>query len=176
MLLKTKKQPLNSFANSGLYLLLIVSAVYLGLYHYFPGKTLDALLESVSILLHLLPVFFLVITLMSILTALINAKKMAQLLAVEHGAKSWLLAVVGGVFSHGSSFIWYQLLANLRDYKVNECLLMTFLYARAIKLPWLPLMVSYFGYAFTGVLMFYIMIAALAQGLIAQKIMRHTPE
>jgi len=33
-------------------------------------------------------------------------------------------------------------------------------YARAIKLPWLPVVVGYFGIAFTLVLTFYILLGA----------------
>ena len=61
------------------------------------------------------------------------------------------------------------MLVDLREQKVKDSLIVTFLYTRAIKLPWLPLMVSYFGYAFTVLLMFYIIIGALIQGIIVEK-------
>ena len=161
---KKKKQKLN-----GRFLLPMVLSGYALLYLYYPEQTINALSNSLSTIRHLLPVFLLVIILMAIFTALMNAGRIAKLLGRQSGIKGWVVAVIGGILSHGSSFIWYQMLANLREHKVKDGLLVTFLYSRAIKLPWLPLMVSYFGYAFTMLLMFYIIIGALIQGIIVEK-------
>ena len=159
-----KTQKLN-----GRYLLPLVLFVYALLYIYYPDQTSEAVLKSLSTMRHLLPVFLLVIVLMAIFTALMSAKRIAQLLGRKSGIKGWAIAVIGGILSHGSSYIWYQMLANLRAQKVRDGLIITFLYARAIKLPWLPLMISYFGYAFSLLLMFYIILGALIQGLIVEK-------
>ncbi len=158
---------------NGRYLLPAVLLGYALLYVYSSDKTIEALLSSLSTMLHLLPVFLVVIVLLGIFTALMSAKKIARLLGKQSGIKGWVIAVFGGILSHGSSYIWYQMLANLREQNVRDSLLVTFLYARAIKLPWLPLMVSYFGYTFTVLLMFYIIIGALVQGLIVEKIVKH---
>jgi uncharacterized membrane protein YraQ (UPF0718 family) len=155
---------------NGRYLLLLVTLGYALLYYFYPDKTLQALLKSLSTLLHLLPVFLVVIVLMGIFTALMNAKKVSKLLGKQSGIKGWLIALTGGILSHGSSYIWYQMLVDLREQKVKDGLIVTFLYTRAIKLPWLPLMVSYFGYAFTVILMFYIIIGAFIQGQIVEKL------
>ena len=161
---KQLKQTLN-----GRYLLPLVLFGYALLYIYYPDQTIEALSKSLSTMLHLLPVFLVVIVLMGIFTALMSAKRTTRLLGRQSGIKGWGIAIVGGILSHGSSYLWYQMLANLREQKVKDGLIITFLYTRAIKLPWLPLMVSYFGYAFTGLLMFYIIAGALIQGFIVEK-------
>lgn len=153
----------------GRYLLPLVLFNYALLYNYYPDKTLEALSKSWSTLLHLLPIFLLVIVLMGIFTALMREKRIAKLLGKHSGIKGWVIAVIGGILSHGSSYIWYQMLANLREQKVSDGLIVTFLYTRAIKLPWLPLMVSYFGYAFTVLLMLYIITGAIIQGTVVEK-------
>jgi len=159
-----RKQKLN-----GLYLLPLVLLSYALLYIYYPDKSIEALSKSLSTLLHLLPIFLVVIVLMGVFTALMSAKRIAKFLGKQSGFKGWIIAIFGGILSHGSAYIWYQILANLREQKVKDGLIVTFLYTRAIKLPWLPLMVSYFGYAFTAILMFYIIIGALIQGIIVEK-------
>ncbi len=111
------------------------------------------------------------------MTGLINPKGVAKYLGKKSGLKGWVIAVVGGILSHSSSFIWYKMLVNLREQEVKDGLIVTFLYSRAIKLPWLSLMLSYFGYAFTMLLMFYIITAALFQGLIVEKMpLHHLPK
>lgn len=166
---KRDKQQNKKAKITGIYLLLMVLSGYTLLYVYFPDKTIEAVMKSFSTMLHLLPVFLVVIVLMAIFSVLMSGKRIAKLLGNESGFKGWFFAVVGGILSHGSSYIWYQMLANLREQKVRDGLIVTFLYTRAIKLPWLPLMVSYFGYAFTVLLMFYIIIGALLQGMITEK-------
>jgi len=164
---KDNKQPKHKL--NGRYLLPLVLLSYPLLYIYYPAQTIEALSKSLSTMLHLLPIFLVVIALMGIFSALINEKIIAKFLGKQSGIKGWVIALFGGILSHGSSYIWYQMLANLREQKVKDNLIITFLYTRAIKLPWLPLMVSYFGYAFTGLLIFYIILGALIQGLIVEK-------
>lgn len=158
---------------NGRYLLLLVTLAYALLYYFHPDKTLQALSKSLSTLVHLLPVFLIVIVLIGLFTGLMNKKKIAKLLGKQSGLKGWFIALSGGILSHGSSYIWYQMLVELREQKVKDGLIISFLYTRAIKLPWLPLMVSYFGYAYTLVLMFFIIVGALIQGLIFEKITDH---
>ncbi len=147
----------------------VVSLIYLLLYNSAPEKTLEALNKSLSILTHLLPVFITVIVIMGLITALLQVKKMGGLLGKQSGIKGWSIAIIGGILSHGSALIWYQMLADLRDHKVRDSLIVTFLYTRAIKLPWLPLMISYFGFTFTLLLTVYIIIGAIIQGIIVDK-------
>ncbi len=153
----------------GLVLLPVVSLLYLVLYTYAPEKTMAAVDKSLSILVHLLPVFLTVIIIMGAIAALMQSRNRAGLLAKESGLKGWFIAVVGGILSHGSAYIWYQMLADLRAHNVRDSLIITFLYTRAIKLPWLPLMVSYFGLSFTVLLTIYIILGAIIQGLIVAR-------
>ena len=99
------KQKLN-----GRYLFPLVLVGYALLYMYYPDKTIAALSKSLSTLLHLLPIFLVVIMLMGIFTALMSAKRIAKLLGKQSGIKAWAIAVFGGILSHGSSYIWYQML------------------------------------------------------------------
>ena len=63
------------------------------------------------------------------------------------------------------------MLADLRSQGARDSLIVAFFYARAIKLPWLPVMISYFGLTFTLVLCFYILLGAWLQGIIAEKVL-----
>jgi len=91
-------------------------------------------------------------------------------LGKESGFKGWVFALLGGILSHGSSYVWYPMLSELRKHGARDGLIVAFFYARAIKLPWLPVMVSYFGITFTLVLSVYILLGAWIQGLIVDKI------
>ena len=148
----------------------VVIIIYLLLYNSAPEKTLEALNKSLSIITHLLPIFVAVIVIMGLITALLQVKNFAGLLGKQSGIKGWSIAIIGGILSHGSSLIWYQMLADLREHNVRDSLIVAFLYTRAIKLPWLPLMISYFGFTFTVLLTVYIILGAIIQGIIMDKI------
>lgn len=116
------------------------------------------------------PVLLIVLFLITLINSFIKPKTIARQLRKESGLKGWIFALAGGILSHGSSYIWYPMLNALRNHGARSGLIVAFFYARAIKLPWLPVMVSYFGIAFTLVLTFYILLGAWIHGLIADKI------
>ena len=92
------------------------------------------------------------------------SKKIAKYLGEESGFKGWIIALAGGVLSHGSGYIWYPMLSDLRKHGARDGLIVAFFYARSIKLPWLPLMISYFGFSFTALLTLFVLVGAWLQG------------
>ena len=106
---------------------------------------------------------------MALFNSFIDEKAISKYLGEESGTKGWLLALVGGILSHGPGYVWYPLLQNLREQGAKDGLIIAFVYVRAIKLPWLPLMVTYFGLSFTLVYTFYVVLGAYVQGMIADK-------
>ncbi len=130
----------------------------------------EAFAKSQNLLKVIAPILLLVFFLMALLNTFIKPKAIAKYLGKESGTKGWSFALLGGILSHGSSYVWYPMLSQLRELGARDGLIVAFFYARAIKLPWLPVMVSYFGITFTLVLTFYIVLGAWMQGLIAEKI------
>jgi uncharacterized membrane protein YraQ (UPF0718 family) len=91
---------------------------------------------------------------------------MPKFLGSESGLRGWLIAVAGGILSHGPVYIWFPLLSDLRGHGTKMGLIAAFIYVRAIKLPWIPLMVEYFGWPFTIIISIYLIIAGVVQGLL----------
>ena len=56
-----------------------------------------------------------------------------------------------------------------------KTLLYTFLYSRAVKLPLLPLMIHYFGLAYTLILCLYLIIFAVINGILVEKLVPQKP-
>ncbi|MFT7878935.1 MAG: permease [Sulfurimonas sp.] len=153
----------------GHVMLLLVGSLYLLAAVLDPTSAYQALSNSLEVLRTVLPVLLVVLFLMTLINAYIQPEKISHYLGENSGLKGWLIALVGGVLSHGPSYIWYPMLSDLRAKRVNDGLIITFFYARAIKVPWLPMMASYFGLVFTTVLTFYILVAAVIQGKLAEK-------
>jgi len=135
-----------------------------------PEKALLAAEESLGILAKILPVLLAVFFLTALLNTFIKPKSIAKHLGGGSGLRGWAIALFGGVLSHGPGYVWYPMLADLRAQGARDSLIVAFFYARAIKLPWLPVMVSYFGLSFTLILCIYILVGAWLQGVIADRL------
>ena len=153
-------------SRSGYIMLFLVTLLYGFLFLTQEEKALSALDASLSALKTILPILAVVFVLMFLLGYFLDEKKIAKHLGDDSGIKGWSIALFGGVLSHGPGYIWYPMLQELRTKGAKDGLLIAFLYARSIKLPWIPLMIGYFGVAFTLVLTVYVLIGAILQGVI----------
>ena len=157
---------------SGMIMLSIVILLYIILYFYAPQKIFASLHANLKLLKMIAPILLIVFFLMALLNSFIDEKSIAKHLGKESGVKGWFIALLGGILSHGPGYIWYPMLEELRKKGALDGLIVAFLYARSIKLPWLPLMISYFGITFTLVLSFYVVLGAFIQGVITNKLER----
>jgi len=162
-----KKQD-KPFTFRGKYLLLVVLIFY-GVLFFVSSQTAQlALQKTITTLIKILPILGVVILFTALLNYFLQPKQIAGHLGRESGAKGWLWALAAGVISHGPMYAWYSLLEDLRTHGMRDGLIVVFFASRAIKIPLLPMMIDYFGWAFTLVLSFYILISSLVQGWILE--------
>jgi uncharacterized membrane protein YraQ (UPF0718 family) len=156
----------------GIYFLASVILLYLVLFLFRPESIPKSLQASGKLLLHIVPVLFLIIFFMGIMNYFVNPKAVSKYVGKGSGIKGWFLAISTGILSHGPIYVWYPLLKELRNQGMRSGLVSVFLYNRAIKIPLLPLMVYYFGIKFVAVLLIYLIIASIAGGEIIERIDR----
>ncbi len=143
---------------------LSVIFVYLVLFFLDSDKTVASLEKATLVLFQLIPIFFLIILLTAAINYFLNPQHIVKYFGKESGIMSWVYALLGGIISHGPMYAWYPMIQDLKSHGLREGLITTFFYARAIKLPLLPLMIDYFGVTFTAVLSVYILLGAYVQG------------
>ncbi|OGI44023.1 MAG: hypothetical protein A2150_02285 [Candidatus Muproteobacteria bacterium RBG_16_64_11] len=156
------------------WFLATVAALYTVCAALAPELALRALAHAWQALRHMLPVLALVFVLMVVFDLVLNPRRLAQQLGRPGGARGWLLALAAGILSAGPIYAWYPLLAELRGKGMRVSTAAVFLYARAIKLPLLPLLFHYFGTAYSVVLSLYLAGFALLSGLVMERISRST--
>lgn len=157
---------------TGLFMLGGVALIYALLFVFDASHAKTAFLESAGVLKMVLPIILVVFFLMGLVNITVDKEKISRHFGKESGMRGWFYAVTAGVLSHGPAYVWYPFLQNLREHGAKDSLVFAFLYARAIKIPWLPLMISYFGWAFTLFFSFYIILASIAQGLIVEMLQK----
>lgn len=122
------------------------------------------------IFLRLFYVIIIVFLFMFFINLFLKPKFLVKYLGEKSGLNGWLIAIISGIISMGSIYIWYPLLRELKEKGMKKGLIGVFLYNRAIKLPLLPLMVYYFGWMFTISLTFYMVILSVFMGIIIERI------
>ena len=154
----------------GWLFLATILIAYFVLYMISPEDTAKSLGFFSHVISQIFPMLGLVFLLLSISNLLLTPKWIKRYLGTHSGMKGWFAAVVGGILSLGTIYAWYALLSELKQKGMRTALIGTFLYSRAVKLPLLPLMIHYFGLAYTLVLCLYLIIFSVINGIIVEKL------
>lgn len=132
----------------------------------------QALASFVVMLSEVAPVLVLVFVLTFLAERFLTPARTRAWLGRGSGLRGWLLAMVAGVVSTGPVYTWYALLAELRDKGMRTALVAVVLYARAIKLPLLPLLAHYFGLRYMLSLSLLIAAFSILNGLLMERLLR----
>ena len=159
-----KKEPENKI--TGLFFLLFVIILYVIIYLFDSDKTVDSLISSGELFYSILPILIFVIMFMTLVFWLITPKSIKKYMGKGSGLKGWALALATGILSHGPLYVWYPMLRDLREHGMKNSLISVFLSNRSVKLPFLPMMIFYFGGLFVIILVIYMVLASLIQGWI----------
>ncbi len=153
-----------------IYFLISMLVAYPIFWYFAPHKTLKALLISGKLIIRIIPVLIFVIVLIAVLDYFLKPQKIKKLLGKESGLKGWIIAITFGIISHGSVYAWYPLLKELKNHGMREGLIAAFIYNRAIKIPFIPLMIYYFGLKFFIVITIYMIMSSVLEGWLIEKI------
>ncbi len=152
------------------YFLIIILLIYLLLFIFKQDLFSLSLNLFYDIFLKIIPVFVFVFVLMSLINYFITPKFIIKHLK-EKGIKKWFFAIIGGILSSGPIYMWYPLLADLKNKGLNYGLIACFLYNRAIKIPLIPLAIIYFSWQYILVLTIVMVIISIIQGILINKLM-----
>jgi len=152
----------------GIKFLFFVIIIYIFIFFYDSQKSFLALYKSCEVVLKLLPVFVMIILILTLINYFLKPKIIMKYFGKNSGLKGWVLAVISGVVSHGPLYAWYPMIDELRKDGLKDSLLITFMFTRTIKIPYIPILIDYFGLLFTVILFINILIAGILQGLIME--------
>ncbi len=147
-----------------------VGIVYLVIFIINSNTFIKSLKFLLSLLAKIVPIFFLVFILMAIVNFFIKPQKLKQFFEKKKKLK-WVLTILLGILSTGPIYMWYPLLADLKEKGMGYGLMACFLYNRAIKIPLLPLMFLYFSWRYIVLLLLLMIIVSVFQGILVDKIM-----
>jgi len=146
--------------------LLSIVCVYAVIYVFNKYLIIEAFLNTLILFLKLLPILLLVFIISLVTNYYIKRDKIKKHLGSDSGLKGWFYAIIGGILVAGPPYILYPLLGDLKKSGMKNSLLAVFLYNRNVKIPFIPVMIYYFGLAFTVIISLYIILFSIFNGLI----------
>jgi len=114
----------------------------------------------------LMPSLLLVLLFMYIFNLLITDKLIKKYFSKKVGITQFLIVGIAGILSTGPVYMWFAFLSNMKDEGFNKGLISIFLYNRAVKLPLLPLMISYFSLKTTIIITTLIIVFSVINALL----------
>jgi uncharacterized membrane protein YraQ (UPF0718 family) len=123
-----------------------------------------------NLVIKLIPIFIIILGLMIVTNYFITPQLIMKYFNAP-GVKKWFFVVVAGILSTGPIYMWYPLLADLRDKGVKHGFIATFLYSRAIKIWLLPVIVFYFNIQYVIVLTLVMIVFSCIQGITINRIL-----
>jgi uncharacterized membrane protein YraQ (UPF0718 family) len=146
----------------------IVFFLYVFLLIVAPEKAFMALKCSSLVFLRISLPLFLVFILMLMFNLYLKPADIARFIGKRSGIKGKFISASAGIISVGPIYAWYPLLKDLKEKGASNDLIAIFLSNRAIKPFLLPVMVSYFGWTYVGILTVFTIIGSLAVGQLIQ--------
>ncbi|MBN2042405.1 MAG: hypothetical protein JW754_01215 [Candidatus Aenigmarchaeota archaeon] len=131
---------------------------------------IESLAAFWNLVLSVVPVVILVFALVFLANLWVTPGRIMKYLGKGSGRKGWVISIAGGILSTGPIYMWYPLLKDLKSRGMKNSLISVFLYNRSLKIPLLPMMIFYFGWAFTIILSAYMIIFSVFNGIIVEKI------
>ena len=155
-------------------LLVVLGYVVVGIFDF--GLLRNVLFVLTRLIVRIAPILLIVFLVMFLTNLFFENKSISRFLGKGSGFRGWVVAMVGGIVSSGPIYMWYPLLSDLKEKGMRDCLIATFLYNRAIKIPLLPMMVHYFGWDFTLALSIYMVLFSVVNGAIVQRLTQRGAE
>jgi uncharacterized membrane protein YraQ (UPF0718 family) len=134
------------------------------LFAFSPDRASTALKSSADILLNLMVPLSLVFSLMVLMNLFFRPAHIVKFLGKGSGIRGVAFSAAAGVISMGPIYAWYPLLSELRKKGAANSFIAIFLGNRAVKPFLLPIMISYFGWMYAGILTLFTITGALAAG------------
>jgi hypothetical protein len=114
----------------------------------------------------IIPLLVFVFVVMVITDLIFTRERITKHLGEGSGVKGWFYAVVGGVLISGPPYVLYPMLQQMKEKGLSNPLLAVFLYNRNVKIAFLPTLIYYFGFGYSVVLSFYIILFSIFNGLL----------
>ncbi len=144
--------------------LLGVVLLYIFLSFWYPELIKKSIGKTWQMLYRIIPLLGLVLIFMTLTNLYITLGKVEKHLGKKSGWKGWAYASMAGVIISGPAYLLFPLLKELKKSGAKNSLIAVFLYTRNVKIPFLPILIYYFGISYAFFLTFFIFLSSFING------------
>ncbi len=150
--------------SGGTKFLIIILALY-SVIAFFNFSIVKSAFSDFSLMfVKIVPVLIIVFIVMVLVNLYFTKERIGKYLGAESGIKGWLYAIVSGILVSGPPYVLFPLLGELKKGGMKNSLSAVFLYNRNVKIPFIPVMIYYFGFNFTIIISLYIILFSILNG------------
>ncbi len=131
-----------------------------------------AMINFLQMIWKIIPILLIVFLAMILINLYFTKERTEKYFGNQSGIKGWIYAIVSGILISGPPYVLYPLLGELKKHGMKNSLLAVFLYNRNVKIPFVPVMVYYFGLTFTVIMSFYIIFFSILNGVLVGVLIR----
>lgn len=148
--------------------LLVVLGIYAAVSFFDMQLATKAAIDTGSTLIKIIPILILVFGVIYLINRYLDTSKLQKHVGDKSGVRGWLYAIIAGILISGPPYVLYPLFGDLQKKGMRNALLAVILYNRNVKIPFIPVMIYYFGVAFTVIVSVYIILLSFANGMLVE--------
>jgi uncharacterized membrane protein YraQ (UPF0718 family) len=141
-----------------------------------PERAYAAALVALNTFVGVAPIIVAVFAGLGLVQVFVDKQAMARHLGDRAGLSALLVAAAAGTILVGPVFVIFPLLKTMRDHGVSWAIITTTTTAWAVKLPMVPLEVTFLGWKFSLLRMALTLVAAVGMGALMGRLMRERPK
>ncbi len=124
------------------------------------------------VLIKIFPTILLILFITFLVNRYLEVDKIVKYLGKDSGKKGLFYSIISGILISGPPYILFPLLKDLKKKGMKKSLIAVFLYNRNVKIPFLPLIIYYFGPTFTVIFSGYIVLFSILNGFLVEYFLR----
>jgi uncharacterized membrane protein YraQ (UPF0718 family) len=148
--------------------LAVVCVAYFIIFFFKPRLAGKAIINTGGTFLKIIPILILVFGVIYLINRYLDTSKLQNHVGKDSGLQGWFYAAVAGILISGPPYVLYPLFGDLQKKGMRNALLAVVLYNRNVKIPFIPVMIYYFGTAFMVVISIYIILFSFLNGLLVE--------
>lgn len=129
-----------------------------------------ALFSALVLFVKIFPILILVFLINLAINALVKPGTLQKHMGQDSGLLGYFYAVLSGILIGGPPYLLFPLLADFQKSGVRNAYLATFLFNRNVKIPYIPVMIYYFGLVYTVIISILLIIFSVLNGIIVEKL------
>lgn len=155
--------------NNGMKFFLIVLFLYFVLLFLNFEKGTQIMIDFIEMNKKILPLLGFVFVAMVLVNSFLTEDVLKKHLGEGRGIKGFFYATIAGILVSGPPYVLFPMLAELKKKGLSNYHLAIFLFNRNVKIPFFPALIFYFGFTYSLILSFYIIIFSFFNGVLVDR-------